>query len=40
MGQLADPVVAQLYNYGTGACWQGTYTTAVRHRAASTKAKQ
>ncbi len=24
-GALTMPVRAQLYNYGTGLCWQGTY---------------
>ena len=40
MGQLADPVVAQLFNYGNGTCWQGSYTTAVKSTDSLYKGKQ
>ena len=34
------PVQAQLFNYGTGLCWQGTYTTFKKNTTALFKAKQ
>jgi hypothetical protein len=37
---LVLPVRAQLYNYGTGKCWEGTFTTPKKNDTVIFKAKQ
>ncbi len=39
-GALQSPVTAQLFNYQTGICWQGTYATAKKSTASLYKGKQ
>ncbi|MGH3580930.1 MAG: hypothetical protein ACRERC_06295 [Candidatus Binatia bacterium] len=40
MGALQTPVTAQLYNYQTGLCWQGTYASPIKNTATGFKGKQ
>jgi hypothetical protein len=37
---LQEPVIAQLFNYQTGICWQGSYATAKKNTTSLYKAKQ
>jgi hypothetical protein len=39
MGPLGTPVTAQLLNYQSGVCWQGTFTTAKKDLTTIFKAK-
>ena len=38
-GALATPVTAQLLNYESGVCWQGTFTAPSKNTSAMFKAK-
>jgi len=40
IGPLGTPVTAQLLNYQSGVCWEGTYTTAKKDTTLIFKAKQ